>query len=261
MYKIPVAIYKYLETTNRASGAEISRVFGIPDRTARRYVQKFNEGEAFMPFVDFEDFHFKPQPRQFRPCVVDIETTNFAATGNRGQLLCCSYLPLDASEPYTISRKFGDETDERVLREVIDELSEYDMLIGHYLGDGGGRGFDLSWLNTRRQLYGMPGMRTWFVYDTYYEAKRVGLRVQRKSLAFLADHFRLKQQKTSIYPREWNEVFELDKTKHDRALYNIIDHCEKDVTMNRDLYWCLYPRSLGTIGYAMFQTKWRGEPQ
>lgn len=46
MYPIPPEVYKYLKANPGASGADLSRIFGIPGRSARRYRRKFEAGEA-----------------------------------------------------------------------------------------------------------------------------------------------------------------------------------------------------------------------
>lgn len=196
-----------------------------------------------------------PAPTLFKAAVFDIETTDFSATGYKGFLVCCSILPLEAPHPYTITLDFDDHNDSEALMRVLDELARYDLLIGHYIS-----GYDLPWLDTRRQQYGLPGLRTWLIYDTYYEAKRQRIRSERKSLAFLIDHFGLEGTKTAIYPRYWNNIRSKDYGEFSEARDAIVEHCEFDVLANRNVFWKLLPKSWALMGTPFKMTNWRSEP-
>lgn len=177
-----------------------------------------------------------------RMAVFDIETTDLAAVGRQGFLVCCSILPIDDSDPYTLSLAFGENggDDTRLLSDVLEELARYDFLIGHNI-----TAFDLNWLNTRRAFQGLPAMRRWYVFDTYQVAKSLALRVTRKSLAFLCDAFGIECVKTSIYPAAWNDVRSPLEREFRGALDDIIYHCEQDVHANRLLFERLWGESFG----------------
>lgn len=174
--------------------------------------------------------------------IFDIETTDLAAVGRQGFLVCCGILPTDADEPYTLSLKFGENSgdDKRLLEDVLGELGKYDFLIGHNVA-----AFDLNWLNTRRAIHELPPMRPWYVFDTYMIAKSLALRVDRKSLAFLCDLFGVEIVKTSIYPAAWNDVRSPLEREFRGALDDIVYHCQEDVKATRLLFERLWPLSFG----------------
>lgn len=173
-----------------------------------------------------------------RFAVFDIETTDLAAVGRQGFLVCCSILPLEADEPYTLTLAFGENSgsDRRLVADVLGELSRYDFLVGHNV-----TAFDLNWLNTRRTLHGLPAMRRWFVFDTYQVARSLALRVTRKSLAFLCDAYGIECIKTGVYPSAWHEIRSGTEWEFRAAMDDITYHCEQDVLANRRLFerlWC-----------------------
>lgn len=168
--------------------------------------------------------------------IFDIEVTDFSAGGYKGYLICTSIAPVGSDDVYTFELKFGDRSvDKRLLKEVIDALGEYDVLAGHYI-----RGFDLPWLASRLAFHGMQMPRTWSYLDTYYMARSIQLRSERKSLAFLCDYFHIKPHKTSIYPVEWSDIRSPFKDEFEKAKTEIVEHCQYDVIDNRALLSPLY---------------------
>jgi hypothetical protein len=190
-----------------------------------------------------------------KACVFDIETTGFSATGLDGILVCCSFLPLDAEKPYTLSLDFSDSDDRRVVNEVIRELNQYDILIGHYI-----TGYDLPWLSTRYDMFEQRPIRRWLVYDTYFQAKAQRLKTDRKSLAFLVDHFNIEGTKTAIYPRAWHNIRSRKQDEFDAAHNEIVSHCELDVMANRNLFDRLIPKSWALPQNPFKVTFWAGQP-
>lgn len=183
-----------------------------------------------------------------RIAVFDIETTDLAAVGRQGFLVCCSILPLEADEPYTLSLAFGENSgsDNRLLADVLAELARYDILVGHNIC-----AFDLNWLNTRRALHGLPAMRRWYVFDTYQVAKSMALRVTRKSLAFLCDAYGVECVKTGVYPASWHEIRSSVERDFRTAMDDIVYHCEQDVLSNRRLFERLWPDAFGLANSAL----------
>lgn len=190
-----------------------------------------------------------------RSAVFDIETSDFSATGLRGFLICCSILPLDTKEIITYAIRYEERAgdDRELVREVIAELSKFDLLIGHYI-----TGFDLPWLYTRADVHGLPPMRAWLAFDTYYAARAQKLKTVRKSLAFLVDHFRLEGLKTAVYPRLWEEVRSNDQDIFSYARHEIVYHCEHDVLANYELFKRLMPRAWAMKSNPFKLTYWAG---
>lgn len=180
-------------------------------------------------------------PVFLRACVFDIETTNFAAETESDILVCTSFIPLDGEKPYTVKISHDDiVTDQRdlnVLAETMSELEKYDILIGHNIA-----AYDLNWLLTRLMFYNLPTptMRHLY-YDTYSAAKRVALKTW-KNLGSLCAFFGLEGDKTKIFRPDWMEVLSPNKDRHQKAVREIVYHCEEDVLMNRQVFFELWKR-------------------
>jgi len=193
-----------------------------------------------------------------RSAVFDIETTSFTATGLRGFLICCSILPLEQERPYTLALRYGEQAgrDRRLVQETIEELSQYDILIGHAID-----WFDLPWLNTRADYHGLPPLRTWIIIDTYQLARNQRLRTSRKTLAHLLDHFRMEVLKTQIYPCMWEDIRSDDQDIFEQARDLIVEHCELDVITNRALFDRLMPGTWRLRRPPFKMTGWAGLPE
>src|SRR3990167_4908909 len=176
-------------------------------------------------------------PVYLKAAIFDIETTDFSASGWDGHLICCSILPLDQDEPYTLPIRFEDHRDDRiVLKEVIAELEKYDILCGHNIA-----AFDIGFLYSRLAYHAMPmPNKRFFYYDTYSAARRCAIKAERKSLAFLCDYFRIPFIKTSIYPASWSKIESPIKEEFDDAIEDIVYHCTEDVKANRKLFDVLW---------------------
>lgn len=187
-----------------------------------------------------------------RAAVFDIEVTDFSSGGLKNFMACTSVLPLDSDEISTYALSFDDNRDDRVLCvETVKALDEYDILIGHNIA-----GFDFNWLYSRLMYHGLAEPRKrWLYYDTYQAARRLAIKSERKSLAFLADFFRLEGEKTAVMPVSWSRLFSSDEDEFDEAMADIVDHCEKDVVLNRNLFDALWPRD-GKMANLPKYKKW-----
>ena len=74
-------------------------------------------------------------------------TISYASSseGYMGKLLCCSFLQLRTGAIHTLSIRFGERNDRRLLREVGTELAKYSYHIGHNIPES--RGGTLHWDN------------------------------------------------------------------------------------------------------------------
>jgi hypothetical protein len=179
------------------------------------------------------------KPVLLKGAVFDIETMSFATGGIRNHIVCTCILSLDSDEIKTMKLSFKDHHDDRrVLEEIIGELSEYDILIGHNIAE-----FDFNWLNSRLIYHGMnqPDKR-WLYYDTYQRARAMAIKADRKSLGFLADFFRIEGSKTSVMPVSWSMIDSPKEDEFEKSLADIIYHCECDVRLNRELFFALWAR-------------------
>jgi len=257
--------------------AQIKTTKGEPvsERQARRYktevtkliqelplevVERFVDG-AYMAdevFGEDEETSYPPvlvPQAKLRSCVMDLEVLSpaFNLMGKYSHLLiCASFLPMDTREPYTLELTFEDKNDDRrLLREVINEISKYDFVIGHNV-----KGYDINWLMTRIMFYGwdVPDIRL-FYFDTYSSLKRVPM-LHRKSLGHAIDFFRIEDaEKTNVMPVSWDRIRSPHQQDFDKAMEEIVYHCENDVIANGTLFdilwnkkydpkpkWTLWPR-------------------
>lgn len=182
-----------------------------------------------------------------KSAVVDIETTALEGIG-AGMLLCGCIRPLATKRTRTFRLMYNDNTDKtqgflegeerQLLSEMLEELEKYDLLIGHNIEK-----FDLPYLQSRAIVRGIQFRLRPFTYDTMRAWGRVKLRTvlngygkPTKSLDMIADFLGLAQLKTKIYPRSHWEAIWAKPVEREEALKSIIDHCERDVRMNAQIY-------------------------
>jgi uncharacterized protein YprB with RNaseH-like and TPR domain len=230
---IPEHIEIYLNSTSPdITGAEVSRLFKIPARTARRYVQTFRQSRQ-------EQLELNVQPQFLNAVVFDIETTDFGTEGYSGRLICCSFLPLDSAEVITLETTFDDHGDDKtLLQNVAKQLSKYAFHIGHNIA-----AFDYNWLNSRLRYHHLETLDSAFYFDTFQVAKSMGLATS-KGLGNLIDYFGLEGIKTTIYRTSWSRISSPNAQEFEEALESIVTHCQYDVEANRRLFDVLLPYSL-----------------
>lgn len=195
-----------------------------------------------------------------RSAVFDLECTDFGTDGYAGLLVCCSVLPLDTGEVYTLKLAFDEHTDDRRLaREVVADLAQYDILIGHNVA-----AFDFNWLYSRWLYHNVRGSdvgpwHRWLYFDTYQSVKVAALKT-RKSLGNLGAYFGLKGVKTTVYKAEWNQIRSPYKHEWCEAMDSIVYHCEQDVTLNRRLFDAIWGSAKSRNQCPIKQTKWAYTP-
>lgn len=174
-----------------------------------------------------------------RACVFDIETTNFSAESNADIMTCVSFLPLDSDEVVTFAITYEEMMspgrDRALLERTLDFMSQFDIVIGHNIA-----GFDLNWLTTRMLYHDIPFPNSVFYYDTYSAAKRIGIRGW-KNLGSLTAFFDIDGEKTKIFRPDWMEALNPDRKRFDKAIEDVVYHCEQDVIANRQLFDVLWP--------------------
>jgi len=183
-----------------------------------------------------------------RSCVFDIETSDLAAVG-AGVLICACVRPLATQRTRTFrideykfkeSDEFGflEREETELLKDVMGELKQYDLLIGHNIDK-----FDIPFLRSRAfQLRAASEFRP-FTYDTCKAFRRVGLRTvlngfgkPSAGLGHVADFFGIKQEKNGIFPIEhWRTIWG-NKLERIEAMNDLADHCQRDVRMNTLIY-------------------------
>ena len=229
-------------------------------RTARRWKQEWRKrgGRVLeVPLNSTEEtktnYRRIPSKRVlFKGAVFDLETTDFNTAGFQGHLVCACVLPLDSDEIQTVQIEFNDHKDDRrVLKELIDLLSGYDLLIGHNIAS-----FDLGWLDSRRMFYGWPSLRSWYYFDTYQVSCSLAIKAGSKRLGWLGDYFGLEGEKTAVYPTSWHMVSNTYEQEYREARQEIVYHCQQDVKSNRNLLDVLFPEALTLKNCQIKQTKW-----
>ena len=182
-----------------------------------------------------------------------METTALEGVG-AGIMLCCCIRPYATQRTRTFRIKYRDDwkpsedgflqaEEADLLEEVIDELGKYHTLIGHNIEK-----FDLPYLRSRAQAHGMRFDLRPLTYDTLKAFGRVKLRTvmngygqPTKSMDMIADLLGLDQLKTKIYPRaHWLTIWG-NQAQREEAMLNLIDHCERDVRLNSQIYDALLP--------------------
>lgn len=173
----------------------------------------------------------------------DIETSGLDAIGS-GTLLCAVIKPLNKAAVTLRADEMGCKpgSESKLVRAVIGELAQYDLLIGHNIVR-----FDIPWLNSRAVFFGLPErVKPFAAYDTMRAFGRLnwktvlnGYGKPAKSLGHIIDFFGIEQEKTSIFPRaHWEAVWK-DKADRTKAMDDIALHCYKDVRMTEKIYWQL----------------------
>jgi len=179
--------------------------------------------------------------------VIDIETTSLAAVGS-GIILCVCVRPAETGRTRTFrldqydfnkSEKFGlvEREETQLLKDVLDEISKYSVLIGHNLTN-----FDVPYLKSRafqRELRFFPIT----VYDTLKAFRRTGYLTVPNGygkpsggMDMVADFLNVRQLKTKIYPQSWWDSVWGNKVKRIEALNDIVDHCQRDVILNYKIF-------------------------
>ncbi len=248
------------------TGADIYRAglltsLGTPvsERQARRYkvaaeqvieelppdtIERMIVDDNYMPdmVLEEEDTSYPPillPPVNNRSTIFDIEVIS-PSFNNMGRyshfLLCASFLPFDTGEPYTLRLDWEDQRDDRrLLHKVLNELSQYQFVIGHNV-----KGYDINWLMTRCIFYGWEVPNRIFYYDTYSASRRIPI-VTKKSLGHLMDFLRISEaEKTKIMPLNWDRVRSPHRKDFEDAMSEVVYHCENDVVGNRRLYDIVY---------------------
>jgi uncharacterized protein YprB with RNaseH-like and TPR domain len=234
---------------NGLSQRKFARYLGLPFDAmhGRLYREQVRQKELVR-----EDIleHKTYEPVLLQSAVFDIETTDFHAGGVHEHLICVVCLPLGSDEPEIMKIEFEDQRDDRrLLEQVSTWLNTYDILVGHNIAS-----FDLPWINSRLDYHGMPRLDKRFLYyDTYQASRRETIKADRKSLAFLADFFRIKNNKTSIYPVAWHMIDSPNEKEFREAREEIISHCIGDVKNNREIFNALWARDRSMTNLPVYK--------
>jgi uncharacterized protein YprB with RNaseH-like and TPR domain len=172
----------------------------------------------------------------------DLESTDLARSF--GHVLCGSFVELgEDKEPYTfrIDKKpwKGSDTidDAKLAVSIRDELETADIIVGW-----NSILFDQRLLNTCLSLVGERYLQVGTKYSSFhldlmYYARGSGLRIGSSKLDNVAKFFKCHNQKTPLDGFLWQRGAAGDK----KAIDKIVEHCEADVMVLRDVYHHLVP--------------------
>ena len=170
----------------------------------------------------------------FDICFFDLETTDLK--GNFGRLLAAC--GVDGFGDLTTFRKdeFRSRTkidDSRLAVAVRDYLERYDILVSW-----NGKLFDVPFLNARLRIAGERALRNNVMHlDLMYFARGQFVRVGSSRLDNVAKVFHCENQKTPLVAETWALATAGDAV----ALDSIVEHCQADVLVLRDVFRHLKP--------------------
>lgn len=172
----------------------------------------------------------------------DTESTDLAASW--GRILCCSFHDLGEGDNVTTFR--GDVKphrrpvrvdDSKLCIAIRDRLETADMIVGwnsilH----------DVPLLNARLAVAGERPLNPRKHLDLMFYAGGVSLKVGGRRLDTVAKFFKVPNQKTPLDGDMWQRAAVGDKTNSGvPAMDYIVEHCEADVLVLRDLWPHLFP--------------------
>lgn len=168
----------------------------------------------------------------------DTESTDLAASW--GRILCASFVEL-GGQPFTYRQEDYERAsvvdDSKLVVAIRDELESADIIVGwnsilH----------DAALLNARLAVAGERGLRLGEKHGTYHldlmwYAGGQSMKIGGRRLDTVAKFFQVENQKTPLDGLVWQLAGANDKD----AMDLIVEHCEADVLVLRDLWPHLAP--------------------
>lgn len=179
----------------------------------------------------------------------DTESTDLAASW--GRILCCSFVGIDG-EPYTfrgdrrpyIGRNKID--DSKLVRAIRDELERADMIVGwnSILHDIPLMNARLNLANERSVATGEKHA-TWHLDAMFYVGGQ-SMKIGGRKLDTAAKFFKVDHQKTPLD----GEIWQLAGVGDKEAMDSVVEHCEADVLVLRDL-WPYYAPHVKKFSFTL----------
>lgn len=159
---------------------------------------------------------------------IDIETDGLDA--DFGTMLSWCVKEKGGNTVHSVIKKeelFNLEFDERLISELIEEMSKYKILVGYYSDR-----FDIPYIRAKALHYGLefPGYGDLFTWDLYFTVKSK-LKISRRSLDNVCDYLRI-SGKTPIDKEVWRRAKYGDET----ALKTVLSHNKADVNITEQLH-------------------------
>lgn len=135
-------------------------------------------------------------------------------------------------------RKGPDITDDyQICADLRDALDRYDIWF-----TWNGKLFDVPVLNGRLRFHGMEPLPPKMHVDLMYKATGSSMRIGRRSLQSVSEYFGVQNRKTPLSVRTWDKAMAGSEEAYDL----IIEHCEADVLVTRDVFNVQKPL-IGTV--------------
>lgn len=130
-------------------------------------------------------------------------------------------------------RKGEDITNDKALVEAYaNALRGYDILLGW-----NSKLFDVPVLNGRLAFHGLPPVEPQRHIDLMWYASGGAMRIGRRSLQSVSEYFDVPNRKTPLSVRTWDKAMAGDEEAYEK----IIEHCDADVLVTRDVFPVLKP--------------------
>lgn len=230
------------EATWPERAAEMSAQVGIAvteDMARNRHRRIVNDIETAKTTPEPEGIPIPAQPEGshvgFDIAFFDIESDGLSGWGH--QMTCASIV--DNFGKVTNASKFDFEQasildDHGLVVWLRDELEKYDILVAWY-----GTMFDIPFLNAKLIEYGERPMRDMMLIDPCFKTRggRYGVKVGSSKLKNVARWLNTPNQKPEV---EWM-TFKLASMGDDEALAEVMDRCDADVLVMRDIFQHIKP--------------------
>jgi len=171
-----------------------------------------------------------------RTVFFDIESTDLKVPF--GNMLCCSFLGLEDDKCTTFRLD-----DRKYKGRVLEDDSRLALAVKNYLEDSfcwvgwNSKMFDIAFINARLTLHGMRPVEKRMHIDLMYYARRPQVTFYSSRLEAVAETLDLPVQKTKLLPQVWVAAKRLDKD----AMNYVVDHCEHDVLVLREIFKTFSP--------------------
>ena len=171
----------------------------------------------------------------FNMAFYDVESSGLSAWGN--ELTCAAIADNFGNIVRANKFEFPQSSvldDHGLVVWLRDELEKYDILVAWY-----GTMFDLPFMNAKLIEYGEKPIRDMLFLDPCFKVRggRYGLKVGSSKLKNTAKWLNTPNQKPDV---EW-ETFRLASIGDPDALAEVIDRCDADVLVMRDIFQRIKP--------------------
>jgi uncharacterized protein YprB with RNaseH-like and TPR domain len=213
------------------SFAQIGDVLSLSKDQVQKYHKRY---AATVP----EDF--LPGPKKGAPTPkfvgIDIAFFDIETTFSNWRRMLCGSIADGLGNVTTLSHDTHPgktwQDDSVLVKAYCEELDKYDVIVGW-----NSKLFDVPVLNSRMLYHGFKPYDPKMHLDLMYKATGSSIAIGRKSLDNVSKYFGVENKKTPLDPRIWDDADHGDKEKYAK----IIEHCEADVLVLRDVYAKLKP--------------------